>query len=529
MGTYIWPCPGYSRISSKFGNRIHPISGKKKFHDGVDLAAPSGTPIYAARPGTVTRSGKNGGYGNYISIDHGGGMMSFYAHCKTLLVRQGTSVSAGQKIATVGTTGTSTGNHLHFGMHKNGAKVNPLNYVAASDNAGNYTGPRGKSSGASSAGSSAETSSKPSSGMSGSGSSSEKEEKKDITTVVVKSVSGTADTQKRTLMDRPPYLTNGVEILIQNDQVYLPCVEGSVKLERTRKGAPAKLTFTVVKDKVLNFQEGNPVSMRFNGEKVFYGFVFTKSRSDSRLIKVTCYDQIRYLKNKDTISYSGKTYGDLLKMIAADYGLLCGTVENTSYKIPQRIEEATLIDILQTASDLTVLNTGKLFVLYDDFGKLTLRNIEGMKLDLVIDEDTAQSYDYQSGIDKDTYTKIKLAVDNGETGEREVHVLNDTFHQGYWGQLQYYEKQDEGTSTALIKEKAKVLLKYYGKKNRSLKVTGAAGDIRVRGGSAVAVKMGLGDINVSNYMCVESVTHTFEHGLHTMDLTLSGIKGEFKA
>lgn len=523
MGTYIWPCPGYSRISSKFGNRTCPFHGKE-LHDGVDLAAPAGTAIFAARPGTVTKSGKNGDYGNYISIDHGGGMVTFYAHCKTLLVKNGASVSAGQKIATVGSTGSSTGNHLHFGMHKNGEKVNPLNYVAASDNAGNYTGPNSKSSSSSSSTESSGTSSGTSSSTSASDSSSEK---KDITTVVVKSVTGSSSTQKSTLMDRPAYLANGVEILIQNDQVYLPCIEGSVKLERSRKGSPSKLTFTAVKDEVLNFQEGNPISMKFNGEKAFYGFVFTKSRSDSRLIKVTCYDQIRYLKNKDTISYSGKTYGELLKMLAADYGLICGTVEDTSYKIPQRIEEGTLIDILQTASDLTVLNTGKLFVLYDDFGKLTLKNIESMKLDLVIDEDTAQTYDYQSSIDKDTYTKIKLAVDNGDTGEREVHVLNDTFNQGYWGQLQYYEKQDDGTSTAVIKEKAKVLLKYYGKKNRSLKITGIFGDIRVRGGSAVAVKMGLGDINVSNYMCVESVTHTFDHGLHTMDLTLSGIKGEF--
>lgn len=128
MGQYIWPCPAYSRLSSGYGNRVHPISGKVQFHDGIDLAASSGTPILAMAPGTVTRSGQNGGYGNYISIDHGGGLMSFYAHCSALYARQGEAVKAGQKIAAVGTTGSSTGNHLHFGVHLNSKSANPQSY-----------------------------------------------------------------------------------------------------------------------------------------------------------------------------------------------------------------------------------------------------------------------------------------------------------------------------------------------------------------------------------------------------------------
>ena len=127
MGTWVFPCPGYSRISSKFGNRTCPFHGKE-FHDGVDLAAPAGTAIYAARPGTVTKAGENGGYGNYISIDHGGGMMSFYGHCKALYVTNGATVTAGQRIAAVGSTGSSTGNHLHFELRCNGRYVDPTAY-----------------------------------------------------------------------------------------------------------------------------------------------------------------------------------------------------------------------------------------------------------------------------------------------------------------------------------------------------------------------------------------------------------------
>lgn len=141
MGKYVWPCPGYSRMSSDYGYRIHPISGDRKFHDGIDLAAPSGTDILACGAGTVTVSGWNsGGYGNYIRIDHGGGLESFYGHCKALYVKSGATVKAGQRIAAVGTTGASTGNHLHFGMHRNGSSVNPLSYVSAKDTTANYTG-----------------------------------------------------------------------------------------------------------------------------------------------------------------------------------------------------------------------------------------------------------------------------------------------------------------------------------------------------------------------------------------------------
>ena len=142
MGKYVWPCPGYSRVSSGYGNRVCPFHGQE-FHDGIDLAAASGTPILAFGPGTVTMSGWNGGYGNYISIDHGGGLMSFYGHCSALYVSKGATVKAGQKIAAVGTTGSSTGNHLHFGMHKNGSPVNPQSYVKDSETTANYTGSGG--------------------------------------------------------------------------------------------------------------------------------------------------------------------------------------------------------------------------------------------------------------------------------------------------------------------------------------------------------------------------------------------------
>lgn len=353
-------------------------------------------------------------------------------------------------------------------------------------------------------------------------------ETKEITTISVKSVQGNTGKRKTSALSssNTKLLDSGVEILIENDKIYNPVIEGDVVLESERKSGPSSLSFNVITDETLNIQEGNPVSLKINGTRLFYGYIFKKSRKDPKVISVTCYDQMRYLKNKDTIVYSGKTYSQLLKMIAADYNLTCGDVADTGYVLPGRIEEDTLLDILFNAGDVTVLNTGKLFVLYDDFGKLTLKNITDMKLPLLIDKDTASEYNYSSSIDKNVYNRIKLAYDNGDTGAREVYVANDEDSQQRWGILQYYEKVQSSNSTVL-QEKAKVLLKYYNKKQRSLDVNKCLGDVRVRGGSSLVVNLNLGDMVVQNYMVVEKVKHTFSNGSHFMDLKLSGIRGEF--
>ena len=128
-GMFKWPAPSYTRISSPFGYRMHPILKTQLYHNGVDLAAPGGSPILAAYNGTVCAAGYSATMGNYIMIDHGSSLYTIYMHASALYVSKGQEVSAGQKIAAVGTTGRSTGNHLHFGVRLNGAYVNPMNYL----------------------------------------------------------------------------------------------------------------------------------------------------------------------------------------------------------------------------------------------------------------------------------------------------------------------------------------------------------------------------------------------------------------
>lgn len=128
--SFVWPCPASSRINSKFGDRESPTKGASTNHKGIDIGASTGTAIVAAASGTVVISTYSYSAGNYIMINHGGGVYTVYMHCSKLLVSEGAQVKQGQTIAKVGSTGYSTGPHLHFGIRSGGQYVNPLKYVS---------------------------------------------------------------------------------------------------------------------------------------------------------------------------------------------------------------------------------------------------------------------------------------------------------------------------------------------------------------------------------------------------------------
>ncbi len=129
-GQFKWPAPSYTRISDEYGYRIHPILGTEQFHNGVDMAAPSGSPILAAYDGEVIAASYSPTMGNYIMIDHGDGLITIYMHASSVSVSNGTMVARGEQIGCVGSTGRSTGPHLHFSVRLNGSYVSPWNYLS---------------------------------------------------------------------------------------------------------------------------------------------------------------------------------------------------------------------------------------------------------------------------------------------------------------------------------------------------------------------------------------------------------------
>jgi murein DD-endopeptidase MepM/ murein hydrolase activator NlpD len=128
-GVLGWPAPSSKRITSYFGYRTHPILKVKKLHTGIDIGVPSGHDIVAANAGKVIKAAWNNSYGYMIMIDHGGGIVTLYAHNSKLLVKTGDIVKKGQVIALSGSTGMSTGPHLHFEVRVNGEYKNPLDYL----------------------------------------------------------------------------------------------------------------------------------------------------------------------------------------------------------------------------------------------------------------------------------------------------------------------------------------------------------------------------------------------------------------
>ena len=261
------------------------------------------------------------------------------------------------------------------------------------------------------------------------------------------------------------------ELLIQHGKtLYYPPVVDGVTIEWERQGQPGKLSFSVVRTENLSFEEGDPCRFSVDGKPLFYGFVFEKARSGSnpKNIKVTVYDQLYYLKNKDTYVYSNKTATEVVKMIAEDFGLRLGTLADTGYKIESRTEEnATLFDIIQNALDATTKAKTEMYVLYDQAGKLMLSNIGNMKLGLVINEETAGDYDYKSSITQNTYNRIKLALEDSDAGKRLIYISQDSTNINKWGVLQYYEKLNDATNA---KTMADALLKLYNTNTRTLSI-----------------------------------------------------------
>lgn len=316
------------------------------------------------------------------------------------------------------------------------------------------------------------------------------------------------------------------ELLIQHGQkVFIPAVQEGITWSTERKGCPGQLTFKVIKDSTLTITEGDAVRLRVNGANVFYGFIFKMKRDKEQIIQVTAYDQLRYFKNKDTYVYENKTASELIQMICSDFQMQTGTLEDTEFKIASRVEENTsLFDMIQNALDLTLQNQKYMYVMYDDFGKVTLKGLDNMRLNLLIDEETGENFDYTSSIDDQTYNKVKLTYDNEDTGTREVYIAQDSSNMNQWGVLQHFDTLQKGENG---QAKADALLSLYNKKTRNLTIKNAFGDVRVRAGSMVVVILDLGDIKVKNLMLVEKCKHEFKESMHFMNLTLRG--GEFIA
>lgn len=315
-----------------------------------------------------------------------------------------------------------------------------------------------------------------------------------------------------------------MQILYQNNitgAVHdITTLTSAAKWKTQRVGAPAQLDLTVIYDSAVAFVEGGVISVTEGGAGIFYGYVFKISYSDKETVAITAYDQMRYLKNKDTYVFQGKRADEILKQIAADFQIKTGALENTGYAIPKMVEDGqTLFDIILKALDHTLINTGKMFYLWDDFGSLRISDVAKSIVAVVVgDNSLATGYTYSSEIDSDTANKVKLVYDNKTTGKREVYIVQDGAKTARWGILQHYDKVDgEKLNAAQIEAQADQLLILKGRPKKSFDITGLS-DLSIRAGRAIKVE--ISDISINGWYIVEEADHDLVKETMTLKLAV---------
>ena len=292
-----------------------------------------------------------------------------------------------------------------------------------------------------------------------------------------------------------------------------------------RTGSPGTFKFTLNKCADIAFLEGDVVRFSVDGELQFYGWVFTKVKNRWDEIEVTCYDRLRYLKANASYAFYDYKVGDMIRQIAADFQLDVGAVVDTGYAIPSFIkEDETVLNMIGEAVPQTLLNTGNIYVFFDDGNGLALRRPEDMISPVVIGERSLLTeYEYKTDIDEQTYNSVKLARPNEETGRWEVVIAEDSANIGQWGLLQLYQTVDEDVNDAQMRAQAQASLAYYNRRMRTVKVN-SLGVPGLRAGQMVLMKVpGLGDINLDQYVLLEQVTHTWENDVHTMEFETMAI------
>lgn len=283
---------------------------------------------------------------------------------------------------------------------------------------------------------------------------------------------------------------------------------------------PGKLTFTCIEKGTINIPEGSSVSFAVDGIPIFKGYVFISERNRDGETTYTAYDQLRYLKANASYVFEAMTLGQIIQQIAADFNLVCGTLEDTGYAFPCLVKEnESCLDIIFDALTETIYRTGKIYVFYDDNGALTLTEAKNLYVNTLIgDGSLVTDYTYKRDIDSDTYNRIKLVRANSNTGKADVYTHEDTDTIAKWGLLQYYDEVDENMNEAQIDQMCQAYLEYYNRVLQTVTID-AMGVIGVRAGTILPIRIGnIVDLQVSRLLLAEKVTHNFENDVHTMSV-----------
>lgn len=332
-----------------------------------------------------------------------------------------------------------------------------------------------------------------------------------------------------------------IKLLVNNNKGIFdvtPFITDKITLITYRKNSASTLDFKFARDLVVQnnlsivIDEGNAVELTVNDNKIYKGFIFQKSRNKDQIISIKCYDQLRYLQNKQSYTFVNKKASDIIKSIANDFGLITGNIVDTGYILPPlNMDNQRLLDVIMKSLDLTQNNQNELYIFYDDIGKLTLKKSKNMVTDYIFTDDSnITNFNYVTSIDINTYNQIKLYKDNEKTGKRELYIAKDNANIGNWGILQHYEKLDDNFNPAQAQKLANDILTLKNKITETLSIEVQNIDDslkleKLRAGNYVYVLIkALASGDFSKVCLIEKCTHTFTDNEHSIKLELNGGK-----
>ena len=303
-------------------------------------------------------------------------------------------------------------------------------------------------------------------------------------------------------------------------------VTEKAEITTERFDAAGKMTFSVLNKNIGALDVGSMVKFKADGVKMFKGYIFKKEDTFDGVSSFTAYDQLRYLKANASYAFKKKELRQIIKKIAEDFQLKTGTLEKTGYRFPTLVKEnESCLDIIFDALERAIIETGKIWNFYDDFGELTLREIAYLYTDKLIgDGSLVTDYTYTEDIDSETYNRVKLVKKNEKSGKTDAYIYQDSDTIKKWGLLQYYDEITEDLNKAQIKNLCKQYLKYYNRILKTVKID-AIGIPELRAGMVVPIRIkNIGDLQKVTLLIAEKVTHTFEGGDHTMSIEVKDFK-----
>lgn len=292
----------------------------------------------------------------------------------------------------------------------------------------------------------------------------------------------------------------------------------SVQLVSSWQNGADKLTFDYINNMNIEIKNGDNVSFYYDEKLMFRGVVFINSLKRKNICNVTCYDQRRYLKAKDTILRNNQTLTQFISANVGNVDVVCGSLTDSVVKLEKYLfDNVTYLDMIYSSINDNLLLNGYYYVLRNDGGELTLKELTELRLPLVVgDGSIAYDYEIKKSIDNNTYNKVKVAMDNKKTGLRDIYVVEDSSTFNTWGVLQYFEKVTAEMNESQLKERAELLLKVKNHEEQRLKVE-CIGNNQVMGGNSLMVE--INELDLNTWAIVDKVTHSFK-STYTMSLEL---------